>query len=300
MKRYEFSTLLWNVCTGDNAEVRKETSWHTRGPRVRKFLQNNTADIMCLVELSRSGRKNIRVSETQESETKQIAHSMNIYKLAAPFPGHHLVFRSYGGFSLGALVNTKKFVVGDVRVCDIAPDVMDAYNIIMFVDLIHKRSDTPFTLAVTHLPAKHEHRQYALERFAECVNALPDDRRLLICGDFNIDGTENYDRIESSLMDVEIRTREIVAKHDNPEDSNGPHSVASEILRGTYLGFRDIGRSWRELDTAGGFDIIMTRGIDAQVPETPDFMGYEFGDTCETYTYPSDHLAIHCRMFLDT
>jgi len=270
MKKYEFSTIFWNICTGDDSEVRPETSWKTRAPHVQNLLKRNTCDIMSLVELSRSGKN----------------EGMNIYELCSTFSDHHLVFRSYGGYSLGALINTRKFAVSNVRVFDLLPDISSLSFIMMIVDVVHKKSKALMSLVVTHFPTNFEYKQTASMYFVNIIEAsVPQDRVMLICGDFNTEGEENYTALENHIPGAQVITREFLASIDLK-------------LHGTYLGFRGIDKRFRTLEYAKGLDIIMTRDIESKPVEIVDFELHTYGDTCETYTYPSDHLAIKCQMFI--
>jgi hypothetical protein len=222
---------------------------------------------MCLVEVARAGRA---------GRAAKAADTLSVYDLAAPFRNHHLVMRSYGSNSLVALVNTKKFIVEDVHVRGISTN-----NIAMFVDLMHKRADTPMTLVVTHFPANHPGRYDILKTFGARVRErVVGARPLLICGDFNMEGT---------------LARESIEEHTGTCVRIPP---VSDTIPGTFLGFREIDRAYRVPDTAREFDVVAVRDLETDRHAIADLTQHTYGDTIATYTYPSDHLAVHLRAFL--
>jgi len=72
----------------------------------------------------------------------------------------------------------------------------------------------------------------------------------------------------------------------------------SDAIPGTFLGFREIDRRCSTPDTAREFDIIAVRGLETDRHAITDLARHTYGDTAATYTYPSDHLAVHVRAFL--
>jgi endonuclease/exonuclease/phosphatase family metal-dependent hydrolase len=263
MKPKGFKVLCWNVDQANREEGHPETMWDVRSPGAADLIRKAAADIVCLVEL----RSLATSKETPE-------------KFVASFPEYASIIRPYnhywGCFSMAILYRRDKLFAGDTRVV-VMGDNMQTSRLIMFTDFTDKKSGVKFTVGVTHfdLPEDVKWESVRIASAALRDQPLP----TFLYGDFNffddLEGTEQREKMLESCVDLAYplgRGTFVGFPHDEFKKSPGNYSRLDHVfMLGGYLS-----GAWR-----------------ASPPYSPFLDEYKLDNSSyETYTYPSDHLAI--------
>lgn len=274
-----FSMLCWNVDQARREEKEEQTKWDTRSPHVKQLIKSVKCDIVALLEL--------RDLETSKENWRQfLSH----------FPEYDHVSRRYCHFELTfamtLMVDPKKFFIGDTRLHSYSDDQQKS-KIVMFVDLQCKHTLKRFTIGVTHFDLPEDIKWVSVKKLRDLISTQ--QYPTMVYGDYNffddMDGIKQREYMLETCNDVAHPLIRI--------DTNVP-----EKLSGTFIGFKhdEQKKSYEKMSRLD--HIFVPRTIDKQISiaiaDSPNMENYKFDNSSyESYTYPSDHLAIrvNCMLF---
>lgn len=267
----KFEFLAWNIDQARREEAVPETKWDVRSPAVKHLIKKCDADIIALIEL--------RDLETSKESARAFLSSPDFAK-------YDIVHRRYGdnpiAFSMALLVKHEKFMIGDVRVHQYHNNPANE-KIVMFVDVKNKADQTWFTVGVTHLDLPEQSKWTSVHILRNLI--LAQRYPCFVYGDYNffsdMEGDAQRGYMLEKLVDLAFPL----------EGVNG----------GTFVGFPhdDHKQSWEK---PSRLDHIFApqRGVVGKYATSPFIEEYKFDNTSyETYTYPSDHLALSLQIRIE-
>jgi endonuclease/exonuclease/phosphatase family metal-dependent hydrolase len=269
--------LSWNVDEAQREEKHEQTKWNNRTDAVKTLIGDVGADVFALIEL--------RDLETSDETARQfLAHPIfEDYDVEHRRYCHHKMT-----FQMALLFKRDKFFAGGVRFYSLGNDPQKN-KALMFVDLQSKQSLKWFTIGVTHfdLPEKTK-----WDSIATLKAALPEQPYpWVVYGDYNF-----FDDLEGTAQ----RDSLLHMCDDFAHPLHNPENL--EVLSGTFLGFPH-DEFKKAYDGMSRLDHIFAskqsnfRRLGKAV--SPFLSRYELNNrNYDSYTYPSDHLAVYVQLGL--
>jgi len=256
--------LFWNIDQARAHEKDKQTCWDTRSEAVKSLIVSCDADIIGLVEL--------RDLETSSESARKF--------LSDPrFLRYDVVSRRYCHFAvtfqMALLFDPTKFFLGDVRVHSYLGKPEND-KIVMFVDLQSKSTLNWFTVGVTHFDLPEDVKWTSVRTLRPLLASQK--YPCLVYGDYNffndLEGKEQRAFMLEEFYDL-------------------AHPLQSALgpLNGTFVGF-SIDPNKQSFEKPSRLDHIFSANMRGTC--TSPFVDQFCFDnsTLDSYTYPSDHLAL--------
>lgn len=270
-----FSMLCWNVDQARREEKVEQTRWDIRSPHVKQLIKKAKCDIVVLLEL--------RDLETSTENWRQFL---------SYFPEYDHVSRRYCHFDLtfamSLMVDPKKFFIGDTRVHSYSDDPQKS-KIVMFVDLQRKDTLKWCTIGVTHFDLPEDIKWVSVKKLRDLISTQ--QYPTMVYGDYNFfddaDGIKQREYMLETCDDVAYPLLRVNHGYGIPEN-----------LSGTFIGFShdEQKKSYEKMSRLDHIFIPRqpsNKKILVDFAESPFMENYKFDNSSyDSYTYPSDHLAI--------